>query len=54
MAAMLGNATRRNRQGGWWWYCCQGHDGLWKHYIKHRKSGQRYRENRQWRREYGV
>jgi hypothetical protein len=46
---MLGAATRRHRQGGYWWYCCQGHDGLWKHFIRRNRKGQRARETRAWK-----
>lgn len=51
MAAMLGKATRKNRQGGYWWYCCQGHDGTWKDYIRTNRGSQRSRESASWRRD---
>lgn len=51
MAAMLGKATRKNRQGGYWWYCCQGHDGTWKDYIRENRKSQRSREGASWRRD---
>lgn len=51
MARMMGPATRARRQGGWWWYCCVGHDGLWKHFIRRNRGGQRAYENRTWRRD---
>ena len=51
MAALLGKATRKNRQGGYWWYCCQGHDGIWKDYIRTSRKGQRRREDAEWREE---
>lgn len=54
MARMLGKCTIENRQGGCWWWCCPGHDGTHRIYAKINRGGQRRRETRAWKREFGV